>query len=146
MATFIVNSNLSFAAFKIHVSPATKAILDKIGNFDLTERGEVAMKVGNSPASILNWTDVMPICDRQELVLTLTGQRCHGHLLAERRERKSDVNHHKVQHMRPTPVNTRRTIVRFTFIEFTMKNFEEITTGTLALQPFTPGWHSGDWT
>ena len=36
----------AFAALKIHVSSATKEVLDEFGYFDLQLRGDVEMKVG----------------------------------------------------------------------------------------------------
>lgn len=37
---------MHFAALKIHVSSATKEVLDEFGYFDLQLRGDVEMKVG----------------------------------------------------------------------------------------------------
>lgn len=43
---------MCFAALKIHVSSATKEVLDEFGYFDLQLRGDVEMKVKNASFDI----------------------------------------------------------------------------------------------
>lgn len=51
---------LFFSAFKIHISPDTKKLLDSFGSFTFQSRGFITVKVGNY-YKVMQWHDAQSI-------------------------------------------------------------------------------------